>query len=187
MDVNGYRTDGVGTAVALVNFWTVERAAPDAPAVTVEDARELLSPFSYLSHDLSPADVPQLAEWTAELRRVFEADELVEAVELTNALLDRVTIRPRLIDHGFGLHVHYAPSGVPYVERVRINTAIGLATLVAEHGIDRSGVCAADRCTKVYADTSRNGRRRYCSEACANRANVAAHRARKKAAAAAGS
>jgi hypothetical protein len=186
MDVNGYRTDGVGTAVALVNFWTVERAAPGAAAVTVDDARELLAPFSYLSHDLRSADIPELAAWATELRRVFEAGELSAAVELTNGLLERVTVRPRLIDHGFGLHVHYAPSGVPYVERVRINTAIGLATLVAEHGIDRSGVCAADRCTRVYADTSRNGRRRYCSEACANRANVAAHRARKRAAAAGG-
>lgn len=182
MDVNGYRSDGVGAAVAMVNFWTVDHASPDAPPVTVEAVRELLVPFSFLTRDLRASEVPQLVEWTGALRGVFAAEDLETAVGLTNDLLEQVAVRPRLVDHGFGLHVHYAPSGVPFVERVRINTAIGMAALLAEHGIERSGVCAAERCERVYADTSRNGRRRYCSEACANRANVAAHRARKRAA-----
>ncbi|MEO3867710.1 CGNR zinc finger domain-containing protein [Nonomuraea sp. B12E4] len=37
------------------------------------------------------------------------------------------------------------------------------------------------RCQVVYVDTSRNGRRRFCSPGCANRVNVAAHRARRHA------
>ncbi|WP_436774861.1 CGNR zinc finger domain-containing protein [Yinghuangia sp. YIM S09857] len=182
MDVNGYRSDGVGAAVALVNFWTVDNASPDAPPVTVEALRALLAPFSFLTRDLRAAEVAPLAAWSTELRGVFAADDLETAVGLANGLLEQVTMRPRLVDHGYGLHVHYAPSGVPFAERVRINTAIGMANLLADYGIERSGVCAADRCERVYADTSRNGRRRYCSEACANRANVAAHRARKRAA-----
>ncbi|MCF2527239.1 CGNR zinc finger domain-containing protein [Yinghuangia soli] len=182
MDVNGYRSDGVGASVAMVNFWTVDHAGADAPAPTVEQVRELLAPFSFLVQDARAAHVPLLAAWAAELRGVFEAADLEEAVDRGNALLAQITVNPRLVDHGYGLHVHYAPSGVPFVDRARINSAMGIANLLAEYGIDRSGVCAADACERVYADTSRNGRRRYCSEACANRANVAAHRARKRAA-----
>ncbi|MGR7001848.1 CGNR zinc finger domain-containing protein [Yinghuangia aomiensis] len=181
MDVNGYRSDGVGAAVAMVNFWTADEGA--APP-TVDAARAMLAPYSFLVRDARAADLGPLADWSAELRRVFEAERLEDAVDLVNGLLDRVSVRPRLVDHGYGLHVHYALPGAAFVDRVRINTAIGLAALLAEHGIERSGVCAEERCERVYADTSRNGRRRFCSDTCANRANVAAHRARKRASAA---
>jgi predicted RNA-binding Zn ribbon-like protein len=53
--------------------------------------------------------------------------------------------------------------------------------LVSEYGVDRHGRCAAEGCARVYADTSRNAARRYCSPACANRSAVAAHRARARA------
>jgi hypothetical protein len=180
MDVNGYRSDGVGASVAMVNFWTADE---HDGVPTVEAVREMLAPYSFLVRDARMADLGPLADWSSELRGVFEAERLEHAVELVNGLLGRVTVRPRLVDHGFGLHVHYALPGAVFVDRVRINTAIGLANLVAEHGIERSGVCAAERCIRVYADTSRNGRRRYCSDTCANRANVAAHRARRRSAA----
>ena len=62
--------------------------------------------------------------------------------------------------------------------------ALGLAALVAEDGLDRLGVCAHDRCWDVFVDTSTNSCRRYCSDTCSNRANVAAYRARRKAASA---
>jgi predicted RNA-binding Zn ribbon-like protein len=51
---------------------------------------------------------------------------------------------------------------------------------VSECGVDRHGRCAASGCARVFADTSRNAARRYCSPACANRSAVAAHRARAK-------
>jgi predicted RNA-binding Zn ribbon-like protein len=55
--------------------------------------------------------------------------------------------------------------------------AFGLAWLVAERGLERLGVCAADDCTAVYADTSPRGARRYCSRTCSTRQNVRRHRA----------
>ena len=182
MEVNGYRSDGVGAAVAMVNAWTGERGhVPD-----VASARTVLAPFSFLVADLDEAALEPLVEWTDRLREVFVLTDLEAAVEHVNALLARIEMRPRLVDHGHGLHLHHAPSGVPFVQRMRINTALGVANLVAEYGVGRSGVCAAADCDRVFADTSRNGRKRYCSDACANRANVAAHRARRRAAAPAG-
>ena len=62
-------------------------------------------------------------------------------------------------------------------------TLMGLATLVCDLGPTRLGVCSAAPCTNVYVDTSPNQSRRYCSERCSSRANVAAYRARQKAAA----
>ena len=44
---------------------------------------------------------------------------------------------------------------------------------------DRVRVCGADNCDLVFADTSRPGRRRWCSmDRCGNRHKVRAHRAR---------
>jgi hypothetical protein len=179
MEVNGYRSDGVGASVAMVDAWTGEQAAvPD-----VASARDVLRPFSFLVEDLDESALAPLLEWAGELRAFFVITDLEVAVAHVNDLLARVEVRPRLVDHGYGLHLHHAPSGVPFVQRMRINTAMGLANLVADYGVGRSGVCASTDCDRVFADTSRNGRKRYCSDACANRANVAAHRARRKAAA----
>jgi predicted RNA-binding Zn ribbon-like protein len=55
--------------------------------------------------------------------------------------------------------------------------AFGLASLVAERGLERLGMCAADDCTAVFADTSARGSRRYCSRTCSTRQNVRRHRA----------
>jgi predicted RNA-binding Zn ribbon-like protein len=57
----------------------------------------------------------------------------------------------------------------------------GLAVWLCESGSDRFGVCADERCGNVYLDTSSNCCRRFCSERCATRSHVAAHRARKRA------
>jgi hypothetical protein len=53
---------------------------------------------------------------------------------------------------------------------------------LCEHGSSRFGICADERCGNVYLDTSSNCCRRFCSERCATRSHVAAHRARKRAA-----
>jgi predicted RNA-binding Zn ribbon-like protein len=57
---------------------------------------------------------------------------------------------------------------------------MGLATLVTDLGVDRLGLCHATPCRRAFLDTSSNRSRRYCSERCASRANVAAYRARKR-------
>ena len=45
--------------------------------------------------------------------------------------------------------------------------------------------CDASNCDNVFVDTSPNQSRRYCSDRCSSRANVAAYRARQKAVASA--
>lgn len=57
---------------------------------------------------------------------------------------------------------------------------MGLAFHLTEYGVDRLGLCQAAPCRNAYLDTSTNRSRRYCSDRCATRANVAAYRARKR-------
>ncbi len=100
-------------------------------------------------------------EWRdlrADLLRVFETGDATA--------LNRWLAAPKLErnDDGWAL----LPGGEP--------AARGLAGLIAEHGLDRLGFCAASDCQCVYADTSPRGTRRYCSRTCATRTNVRRHR-----------
>ncbi|ODT95869.1 MAG: hypothetical protein ABS81_31310 [Pseudonocardia sp. SCN 72-86] len=197
----GYKSDALGAAVALVNAVTAE---PDGDADTPPEQsgrrlRDLLVEHRYLAARAPASAEAALRAWARRLRTVFDAtassgdaeDDTGPALDATavavNALLADVQIGPHLSDHdGQGWHFHYAPPEASLVERVRSTTAFAVAMLVSEYGVDRHGVCAADGCRRVYADTSRNAARRYCSPACANRAAVAAHRARAKLRAGAG-
>lgn len=172
-EVTGYRNDGVGTAVALVNAVTGEPAATDAELV------ELLSGFNFRVEQLDRAEDERLRRWARQLRPVFTATDQDTATTLLNGLLGQVAMGPHISDHGLGPHLHYAAPGAGPVDRVRANTAVGLAFLLCEHGASRLGVCGADGCERVYADVSRGPRRRYCSRGCLNRSGVAAFRARR--------
>lgn len=126
---------------------------------------------------LGPDDVDELCRLGEELRPVFsDADPRARV----NALLADVEIRPHVTDHDDrGAHLHYEAASAGPVERVRANTLMGLAVLLCDDN-DRLGTCAAAGCERVWVDTSRNARRRFCSTACANRTHVAAHRARRR-------
>ena len=130
-------------------------------------------------------DCMLLRKFQRELRPVFEAgeaDRLPDVVAGLNALMARHPITPRISDHDeHHLHLHVATENASVAELLVGESLLGLATLVCDLGADRLGVCAAPPCTHVFVDTSSNRSRRYCSERCSSRANVAAYRARQKA------
>jgi predicted RNA-binding Zn ribbon-like protein len=170
METSGYRIDGAGTAVALVNAVTAGAGVSDA------ELAELLGVHRYLVPEFSAADADRVRDWARRLRPAFGGPEVVE---LLNRLLAEVPLQPHISDHGLGPHLHYGEPGAGLVDRVRANTAFGLALAVCEHGSDRLGRCQAAGCDRVYADVQRGPRRRYCSRACQNRSSVAAFRARR--------
>jgi predicted RNA-binding Zn ribbon-like protein len=172
METSGYRIDGAGTAVALVNAVTTGAGVSDAGLA------ELLGAHRYLVPALSAADADRLRDWARRLRPAFGG---AEVVALLNGLLAEVPLQPHISDHGLGPHLHYGEPGAGLVDRVRANTAFGLALAVCEHGAERLGRCQAAGCDRVYADVRRGPRRRYCSRACQNRSSVAAFRARRPA------
>ncbi len=174
MRITGYRSHGVAAAVALVN--AVTSAGGDAS----EDAlRRVLRDNEFFWQEFEARDAEEFRRWGRTLRPFFEAATVEDAMRLLNELMLEVPMHPHLAEHEpHGLHMHYAPPSSRLPHRFRATTLMNLAELVVEHGLGRTGVCAADGCDRVYADTSRAGRRRFCSETCANRTNVAAFRAR---------
>lgn len=172
METSGYRIDGAGTAVALVNAVTTGAGVSDVGLA------ELLGAHRYLVPELSAADADRLRDWARRLRPAFGG---AEVVALLNGLLADSPLQPHISDHGLGPHLHYGEPGAGLVDRVRANTAFGLALAVCEHGAERLGRCQAAGCDRVYADVQRGPRRRYCSRACQNRSSVAAFRARRPA------
>jgi predicted RNA-binding Zn ribbon-like protein len=177
MDFIGYRSDALGAAVDLVN------AVIEDPEGRVPDRlRGVLVAHAYSALDAPDSVESALRAWIRRLRTAFEVSSVEEAAAAVNALLADVRIEPHLTCHdGGGWHLHYSAPEAGLVDRMRATTAFALAMLVSEYGISRHGRCAAEGCAKVFADTSRNAARRYCSAACANRSAVAAHRARAKA------
>ncbi|WP_018657797.1 CGNR zinc finger domain-containing protein [Actinomadura flavalba] len=171
----GYRSAGLAAAVALVNAVVDGADGADALAGLLRDHGFAWREFDAAEHAAG------LREWGRTLRSFFALTDVAAAVALLNGLLLAAPLRPHLTDHdGGGLHLHFAPPAADLPERVRAATVMRLAELVCAHGLDRTGVCAAGGCERVYADASRSGRRRFCSEACANRTNVAAFRARRR-------
>ena len=66
------------------------------------------------------------------------------------------------------------------LDQARSAIAGSLAHYLAEHDLDRLGVCANETCSWLFVDRSPGGRRRWCDmSTCGNRAKVARHRARK--------
>ncbi len=132
-------------------------------------------------------DAAVLRRFVKELRPVFEASNARDehaVVEQLNALLAKHPVTPYIAGHEPGRwHMHVADQQSSVSELLIAESLMGLSTLVCDLGATRLGVCDASNCTNVFVDTSPNQSRRYCSDRCSSRANVAAYRARQRAAA----
>ncbi|NIH83453.1 CGNR zinc finger domain-containing protein [Amycolatopsis granulosa] len=168
MHFNPYGGPAAQVAAGLVNM-------PDA------DAAELLRMMRDAGMSLTrltDADAREARAWGRRLRPVFTEPGPDRRVDLVNGLLAETACRPFVSRHdGLPAHLHYAAEDDPLPRRIRAFTAGGLAHLMCEDP-DRLGACARDGCEIVFVDTSRNGRRRFCSTRCATRVHVAEHRAR---------
>jgi predicted RNA-binding Zn ribbon-like protein len=163
-------------AVALVN----------SPLVSLEDLREIHATAGWESATPRERDLAAYRRVQARLRDVFQlgADHRdADAVAAINTLLEAYPVQPRISGHDTGdWHMHVTGRGSAASAEFLAGAVWGLAVWLCEYGSARFGVCADDRCRNVYLDTSSNCCRRFCSERCATRSHVAAHRARKRAA-----
>jgi predicted RNA-binding Zn ribbon-like protein len=152
----------------------------------------VLDQRQWLHGQVTERDVTALRRFQRELRPVFEASNAgaeVAVVDQLNALLAKHPVTPYIAGHGGkegespNWHMHVADRQSSVAELLVAESLMGLSTLVCDLGATRLGVCDAVPCEDVFVDTSPNQSRRYCSERCSSRANVAAYRARQKAAA----
>ncbi|MFF1693839.1 CGNR zinc finger domain-containing protein [Streptomyces sp. NPDC058257] len=175
-------------AVRLVN--SEEPGRNKDTLTSVEAVRELFGGSSQAARRATDADVTRFRSVRARLRSVFEAadggDETL-AVDLLNSLLMEFPVSPQISGHGDHdaegkpmWHMHLADHPSNATSGYAAISAMGLAFHLTEHGVDRLGLCEAAPCRNAYLDTSTNRSRRYCSDRCATRANVAAYRARKR-------
>jgi predicted RNA-binding Zn ribbon-like protein len=105
-----------------------------------------------------------------------------DALERLNALLREAPAVPQLEDGEDGVNIEWRLLGpMAPISRLQAACAIALHHWIAEHGsLSRLGTCADSACVDVYLDATQAETRRYCSATCANRAKVAAHRARRR-------
>ncbi len=180
MDFSHYTDDSVRTAADLVNT----RGHPSGRELmgTPELVEQFLEKHGFSGPlGVSEEDVRELHAVRDRLEQVFYAPDEAAAARLINELLEELDVKPYLTDHDGKWHFHYVPEGAPLGRRLASATVMGLATVIAEFGFDRLGICSADDCGDVFVDMSRNRSRRYCNDICSTRMNVAAYRARAKA------
>ncbi len=163
------------TAVELAN----------AELTDLADLHEMFGARSWWSNEATDRDVATLRRASRKLREVFElgtAGKDTAAVDALNVLLESYPVQPRISGHDASdWHMHVTGRGATVSAEYAAGAVWGLAAWLCRYGSERFGVCADERCGNVFLDTSSNNCRRFCSERCATRSHVAAHRARKRA------
>lgn len=107
-----------------------------------------------------------------------DVDGLVSGV---NELLAEHRALPRLVKHDdLDWHIHATRDDDPIAKRMAVEAAMAFIDLIRAGETERLRVCAADDCDDVVIDLTKNRSRRYCEGTCANKAHVAAYRARQQ-------
>ncbi|MFD9906583.1 CGNR zinc finger domain-containing protein [Streptomyces sp. NPDC059063] len=153
-----------------------------APGTSVgtdaDDPSALLAAHGVVDHALTPAQARDVRDWARRLADCFGPQDLAHRCATLNRLLEEASSRPYIALHDGTPHFHYSAPGADPAAHVRALTAAGLAYIVCHADAHRLGRCARAGCGLAFVDTSRAGRRTYCSVRCANNDAVARHRSR---------
>lgn len=170
MHLNPYGEYAVLLAASLADDW------PDDAAGIVARTRAFGMTMTF---DVHPDDHARTRAVIDRWLGVVDADDPPVRAALLNAQMADAAAYPRLTDHdGEGWHLHYRDERDALPDVLASVIAVGTALHLTTRGMGRLGRCAAEPCHHVVVDVTRNGRQRYCSVRCANRAAVRRHRAR---------
>jgi predicted RNA-binding Zn ribbon-like protein len=168
--LNPYGEYAVLLAASLANEWPGDRAGIEART------REFGMAMDF---EEGPADHVRSRLVIDDWLRVVDTADPGERAALLNAQMAATAAYPRLTDHdGEGWHLHYRDDNQVLASVLRAVISVGTSLHLVTRGMHRLGRCAAEPCTSVVVDVTRNGRQRYCSVRCANRAAVRRHRER---------
>ena len=127
------------------------------------------------------AELADVQALRPRLRALWSAD-VHEAVGIVNGLLSEARALPQLVTHDdWDYHLHATPPHAPLADRMAVEAAMAVVDVIRSGQLDRMRLCAADDCSNVVVDLSKNRSRRFCESGCGNRVAVAAYRARKAA------
>ncbi|MFG2501078.1 CGNR zinc finger domain-containing protein [Streptomyces sp. NPDC048441] len=170
MHLNPYGEDIVNLAAALANR---------RPVTAGELADRCRAAGLVIERPVVAEDLGRALDTLDAWEKVVDATDEEERAELLNGMLAAATSHPRLTDHaGSGWHLHYRDDRLPLGALLSSLISVGTALHLAGKGMHRLRRCAVGECATIFADTSRTGRQRYCSQRCANRDAVRRHRAR---------
>lgn len=175
MHLNPYGADPVCLAADLVNDW---------PPTAAELAETCADAGVVIETPVTAQDHAAVASYLTRWEAVVDAADPHERASTLNVLLADHATHPRLTDHDGHWHLHYRPDVVTFAAMMTTMFSVGTALHLTSRGMDRLARCAAADCSRVFADTSRGGRQKYCSPRCNNRAAVRRHRSRPTACAA---
>ncbi|CAD5140611.1 conserved protein of unknown function [Microbacterium sp. Nx66] len=170
MHLNPYGEYAVLLAASLANDWPEDRAGIEERTLAL-GMTQTFPP--------APDDHAEVRAVIDDWLAIVDEPDADARAALLNDQLAAAGAYPRLTNHDDeGWHLHYRDDvrSLPFVLRAIIN--LGTALHLVTRGMNRLGRCNAPPCTNVVADVTRNGRQRFCSVRCANRAAVRRHRAR---------
>lgn len=145
------------------------------------DLKHFLAMRGIQAETVTLDDLEQARALREHLRAVWTAETVEDALRDLNPLLAGVDVGVQVVQEGDGLHMEYAfQPQIGLVTRLGAACALGITALLQTYGIERLRACASSPCQDVYVDISRNKSRRFCSDRCANRYNIAAFRDRQK-------
>ncbi|MGP3975783.1 CGNR zinc finger domain-containing protein [Streptomyces sp. 8N114] len=169
MHFDPYGGEAARLAADLVNL-----TAPPQPG----DLEPLLAAHGIVRPALTARQTAEIWAWCRRLAVCFGPQDLGRRCQAVNVLLAAASSTPHISLHDGNPHLHYSAADADTAAHIRAVTAAGLAYVVCSAGADRLGRCARRGCAVAFVDTSRNGRRTYCSVRCANNDAVARHRRR---------
>lgn len=128
--------------------------------------------------DRDEAELASVIRVRDEVRALWSLPRDEQVAEL-NRWLREVGALPVLVRHDrFDWHLHATEAHAPLADRMRAEGALAIAEIVRADQTARMRVCAADDCSGLLFDQSRNGSKRFCSVRCGNRVNQQGFRER---------
>ena len=173
--------------LAYLNTYDPTRKPADLLA-TADGTEKFLSDNGLARPNVEWDEVtPRIRETRDGLRQAFKSlteddPDYEELAKGLNSSLSEVRWRGAVRPGEDELDIVFGPhEQQPYELRIMALATAALVRLTTEYGPERMRKCQSAPCEKLYVDQSKAGRQRYCSKRCANRVNVAAHRARQRA------
>jgi predicted RNA-binding Zn ribbon-like protein len=128
---------------------------------------------------LRARDLTGLRALRESLRAVFQADSGEVVAALLNPMLRDAVAVPQLVTSEGRLGLQVAP-GKHGLAALKARLPAALADHVAHRGVGRLGTCAGAPCQCAFVDRTRAQTRRFCCNACNDRAAAQLYRQRRR-------
>jgi predicted RNA-binding Zn ribbon-like protein len=181
MILNAYKNQKAILVEALINTYDLYLDEPEHLRNPADLAHFLKAHHIEVAEQVTHQTLEQVRQLRTQLRNCWSANTFEEMALGLNPLLGQTSIIVQVEPYENDLSIRFdLPSTASLLQRLTVECARGIIAVAHHYGIDRMRSCTAEPCRDVFVDTSRNKSRRFCSDRCANRYNIAAFRDRQK-------